>query len=270
MDTQLPTSLTAASRRELTVYDSPPRRTPEEDARDRAKQVEAHPFLYYLAQFVPGLQPQTPVEAAAAGAGPGSVEAATSQAAAGVGLWGKEAANRLFDAPGPVAERGAEPQALAPVVMAPPSLNTAPIGPVADAEPMHVAAPIDFPRIVVAQIDRMAQNGAPAATLKVQLEPPNLGKVDLAFTYAQQKVSVNVVAATQQAKDQLEIQLSQIRGILHAHHLPTGELKVMLASEAGTSGGPGQNADQDQDPQQPQRYRRRRRAAPLDEALGAI
>jgi flagellar hook-length control protein FliK len=115
----------------------------------------------------------------------------------------------------------------------------------------------------------MAQNGVPAATLRVQLDPPHLGKVDLAFTYAQQKVTVNVVAATQQAKDQLEIQLAQIRGILHAHQLPTGEMKVMLASEAGSSGGQGQNAEQDPD-RQPPLYRRRRARTPADEGIGAV
>lgn len=263
-----------ASRRELTVYDAPEKRSPEDEARDRAKHVESHPFLYYLGQMVPGLQQNQPPEATgdvSSGAA-SAIGAAGTLAGQGLGVWGREAANRMFDgsaAARPLAAEAAEPVDPTRAVPIFPAQVAAmqPVAPVQEVEAAAPVAPVEIPRIVMAQVDRMVQNGVPASTLHVKLDPPNLGKVELAFTYAQQKVSVNIMAATQQARDHLETQLMHIRSILHAHNLPTGELKVVLASQ---SAGP-QGGGSDKEPgDQPARYRRRRRSNPLDEAISGI
>ncbi|MBM3270281.1 MAG: flagellar hook-length control protein FliK [Candidatus Sericytochromatia bacterium] len=265
MDISLPISAPNASRRELTVYDSPPERTPEEEARERAKEVETHPFLHYLAQFVEGLRP-----AAAQGAEPApAVQAVDLLPRFGLEIWNRQLTALLADAPAPLVAAEAPAPETVPIVVAPPPQAAAPPQQAIEPEAAPPVAPVEMPRIIVGQIDRLRQNGVPATTLTVRLDPPHLGKVDLAFTYSQQRVSVNVVAATQQAKDQLELQLAQIRGILHAHQLPTGELKVMLAGDAGAAGGHGQQAEQDGS-QQPQRYRRRRRSASFEEELARV
>ena len=273
-----PASSAAASgsRRELTVYDTPGKRSPEDEARDRAKQVESHPFLHYLTRFVPGLRPN------AEGASPSPDSQAGSPASEGLsvasgtlGIWGRNAANRLFEAPQPGANTNEPPSPadFQTAIVSNGGLNAFAVLPQQDvAEPEGVHLPAAVPRIVFGQVERMVQDGAPASTLKIQLDPPHLGKLDMAFTYTQQKVTVNVIAATQQAKEHLDMQLSQIRGILHGHNLQTGEIKVMLASEAGGSGTQGGNSEQDPGSQQlqQQRYRRRRRATASDEAITGI
>ncbi len=272
-DVRISTPGASASRRELTVYDTPAKRSPEDEQRDRAKRVESHPFLYHLGQFVPGLRPNEPSapDPSAEQGGSAAIGGTAYGASGGVSLWGREAANQLIGedlhrtgASG-LAAADHPPQAV-PLFPAqlPAVAQTQPADPTEWATPV---SPVEIPRIVMGQVDRMVQNGVPATTLFVKLDPPHLGKVDLAFTYAQQKVSVNVMAATQQAKDHLDTQLTHIRSILHGHNLPTGELKVVLASEAaGQQGG-----SSDKEPgEQPNRYRRRRRSAPLDEAITSI
>lgn len=272
-DVRIPTHGPTSSRRELTIYDTPEKRSPEDEARDRAKHIESHPFLYYLGQMVPGLQPGGPAEPAPdpSAGGPGAPGAVGRIASHGLDLWGREAVRGLFEegwtqagaahADDPARESPGIP--IIPPQLPPPQV----VGPAQDAEASAPVAPVEIPRIVLAQVDRMVQGGTTASTIHVQLDPPHLGKVELAFTYAQHKVSVNVLAATQQARDHLEMQLANIRGILHAHNLPTGELKVVLAGEsAGPQDGPGGR----EPGEQPQRYRRRRRAGSLDEAIARI
>jgi len=256
-------SLPTSGKRELTVYDTPESRSPEDKARDDAKDVVAHPFLYYLGQLVPGLIPAQPAPAEAGEA----LQVAAGISAERAGLWASGAANGLLEG-APEVPRDT-PDLPAPIagIPPPPQVPAQPAKPVEEAAPTAPVAPVEVPRVVFGHVDRMVQNGVPATTLTFQLKPEHLGKVELAFTYAQQKVTVNVVAATQQAKEQLDLQLGQIRQILHAHKLPTGDMKVVVAGDAGSPRG----GHTDQDPgQQPQRYRRRRRPSSLDDAIGGV
>jgi flagellar hook-length control protein FliK len=278
-DVRPPSSAAASgARRELTVYDTPEKRSPDDEARDRAKHVESHPFLYYLSQFVPGMRPQDAQAPDSGTTGSGAIGEALSATSGTLNVWSQSAANRLFDGSqvaAPVSETRF-PSEFQTAIVSNGGLNAFAVLPQqAVAEPEAILAPVaapEIPRIAFGQVERMMQNGAPASTLKIQLDPPHLGRLDMAFTYTQQKVTVNVIAATQQAKEHLDMQLSQIRAILQGHNLQTGEMKVMLASEAGGSGAQGGNSEQDPGSQQlqQQRYRRRRRAASLDEAISGI
>ena len=96
-DVRPPAPATSSSRRELTIYDTPERRAPDDDARDRAKHVESHPFLYYLSQFVPGMRPPDAPSPDVSAAAVSGVGAALSATGAATSLWARDGVNRLFD-----------------------------------------------------------------------------------------------------------------------------------------------------------------------------
>ena len=214
----------------LTPYDTParPDESPESRARQAAKDEESHPFIHYLAQFVPGLvpRPQAPDPDKLLGERTDALATVLAPASKG---------------PEPRKDdtRDANRDVLAGLgAIQPPPVVLAPIAPVVADEPRAVT-PAAVPQLIAAQVQRLQTDGIPATQIRVQLDPPDLGKLDLAFTYAQEKVSVNIVAATAQAKEHLDLQLGAIRNILSQHHLQTGELKVVLGQKTGSQGGSG-------------------------------
>ena len=212
----------------LTPYDTParPGESPESKAKQAAKDEESHPFIHYLAQFVPGLvpRPQTPEPAPPAGERIDPLASVLTPTL-------KQPERKLDGTRDPdrdvLASLGAiQPQ---PVMLTP-------VAPVAEDDSRPVT-PAAVPQVIAAQVQRMQTSGIPATQIHVQLDPPDLGKLDLAFTYAQEKVSVNIVAATAQAREHLNLQLGAIRNILSQHNLQTGELKVVLGQKTGSQGG---------------------------------
>ena len=212
----------------LTPYDTPtrPDQSPEAKAQQAAKDEESHPFIHYLAQFVPGLVPQP--HAPAPDPMPGErIDALATLPTASP----RRPEPRLADS------RDANRDVLASLgSIQPQPVMLAPVAPVADDESRTVT-PAAVPQLIAAQVQRLQTDGIPATQIRVQLDPPDLGKLDLAFTYAQEKVSVNIIAATAQAKEHLDLQLGAIRNILGQHQLQTGELKVVLGQKSGSQGG---------------------------------
>lgn len=105
---------------------------------------------------------------------------------------------------------------------------------VKEGAPIHVA---HFPDVVMAQLTQMQLRGEPVTRLAVQIAPEALGKVSLAFTLQQQAVTVSIVAAHQQAKEQLDKQIHAIEGILRSHQLKPSEVKVEVAQPGQQQSG---------------------------------
>lgn len=252
-------------KRDLTVYDTPAVRSVEDEARDRAKHVDSHPFLHYLGKFIPGLVPlETEEKNEPSFKEPellGNIGPMSST------LW------LTANAPGgPQSshdDRARDRRLETPTGPSAPLVLPAVALPAVDAETVLLPqiAVLEFPRYVTGQIERFVNRGEVATRLKVLLDPPHLGKLELAFTYFQQKVQVNVVAATPQAKSELDSQLSAIRAILRSHQLTASDIMVVVAS--GGSGGDGEPQGQNPGFGSP-RYRRRRRREPGDELIAGI
>ncbi|MBU6427752.1 MAG: flagellar hook-length control protein FliK [Cyanobacteria bacterium REEB65] len=248
----------------LTAYDSPnkPQDDPQAKARQAVQDEASHPFIHYLAQFVPGLLPRSlGTGAAVAGREPPALAQEPLRAANDLVTEGPS--RKQGDRLDPLTEAlGPQPTQLA--FLAP----LAPVQPSEEPEPLSPVAPAGIPPVVLAEVQRLKAQGMNATQLRVQLDPPHLGKVQLEVTYAQQRVSVNVVAATQQAKSHLDLQLSTIRNILQAHQLQTGELKVVLGGKAGPQGG-STGRDGSQGGTALQQPLRRRRRPKLNEDLAS-
>lgn len=235
----------APAQTKLSPYDTPtkPDQGPRAKAQQAVQDEVSHPFNHYLAQFVPGLLPHLePLKT------PEALQPADKGALA---LLARSAR------PTEPIPQGTDPtldplrQELAVPAFAPQGpTSQAPIEPARKDQGLRLSAvrPTAIPQMIRAQVQRMQTDGIAATQIRVQLDPPDLGKLQLAFTYAQQRVSVNVVAATQAAKDHLDAQLGAIRGILGEHNLQTGELKVVLGGKNGPQGGStdrdGNNAGQ--------------------------
>lgn len=104
---------------------------------------------------------------------------------------------------------------------------------VKEGAPIHEA---HFPSMFVAQFSQMQVKGEPVSRLAVQIAPEHLGKLQMTFTLQQQTVAVSVLAATQQAKEALERQMSAIQSVLSSHNLKPAEIKVEVAHQGAGAG----------------------------------
>ncbi|MEB3299605.1 MAG: flagellar hook-length control protein FliK [Candidatus Sericytochromatia bacterium] len=198
-----------------------------EEAREDREAVVRRPFLHYLAQWVPELMTDVlPAGVAETGEAAGAV--------AGLVLGqgrdearGAESMEAWFQTPPP----GAVPWSGQPVQpdLAPPDDTT-----VRGRPGLEVPA---LPGLVRAELLRARPGEPPATTLRFQLAPEHLGKLDLSFTYAQQKVSVTIVAQSQVAREQLAEKLGQIRDILHQHQLRTDKIEIAVEGKGRAATG---------------------------------
>lgn len=93
--------------------------------------------------------------------------------------------------------------------------------------------PTAFPEWLAAEVKRIQQAGAsPLTQLTVQLDPPNLGKMQLTVSMMERQVSVEI-AALPQAKPLIEPSLGQIRAILTSMNLSAGEIKIAAQPKSG-------------------------------------
>ncbi|MEB3238420.1 MAG: flagellar hook-length control protein FliK [Candidatus Sericytochromatia bacterium] len=203
-----------------------------EEAREDREAVERRPFLHYLAQIVPGLLPGTlSDEALAAADAAGAVAGLVLDVDTDKGADASRAWESWFQQqPHP----GLQP-------LVPPDMGVA----VDDAPAVRMRPGLEVPAIpglVRAEIVRAQPGEVPATTLRFQLAPEHLGKLDLSFTYAQQKVSVTIVAQSQAAREQLAEKLGQIRDILHQHRLQADKVEIAVEGRS-RSGGARQDAD---------------------------
>jgi len=203
-----------------------------EEAKEDREAVARRPFLHYLAQWVPGLVPEDMTTEAltvtdAAGAVAGLVLEGPSDRGEAAGkaweTWFQQQPHPGLQAPlTQVAEVSADDSS---VIRMRPGLEVPAL-----------------PGLVRAEVLRSRPGDPPATTLRFQLAPEHLGKLDLSFTYAQQKVSVVIVAQSQAAREQVAEKMGQIRDILHQHKLQADKVEIAVEGR-GRSGNARQDAD---------------------------
>jgi flagellar hook-length control protein FliK len=108
----------------------------------------------------------------------------------------------------------------------------------ASLRPDEAVSLVNFPQVVVGQVQQMVKNQQPVTQLDFQITPPNVGPVNLQITLENGAVNVQLAALTIQAKQALESQVGLIQSILTSHNLAPGEIKVVTAS-AGKQGAQG-------------------------------
>ncbi|GEM_PF-1479325 len=94
-----------------------------------------------------------------------------------------------------------------------------------------------LPNVLMAQLTQLKQAGQPVTQLALRLNPEHLGPLNMTVVAEGGKVSVQLAAESESTRQVLQRQLEDIKGILVAHQLAPGELKVVATPKGQSSGG---------------------------------